>query len=60
MLEVNRLFQWLLPGLIANVAFFRAQLLEDWAGLIPGSPAPCLAGLTNPLVRRTFPPMVVT
>ncbi|MDH3582269.1 MAG: hypothetical protein OEM91_16820, partial [Hyphomicrobiales bacterium] len=27
-LAVVRLFQWLLPGLIANVAFFRAQL-ED-------------------------------
>lgn len=27
--EVVRLFQWLLPGLITNVAFFRAQLLSD-------------------------------
>lgn len=27
-LSVVRLFQWLLPGLIANVAFFRAQLEE--------------------------------
>lgn len=26
-LEVVRLFQWLLPGLIANVAMFRAQLI---------------------------------
>lgn len=25
-LEVNQLFQWLLPGLITNVAFLRAQL----------------------------------
>jgi len=25
-LEVVRLFQWLLPGLITNVAFFRHQL----------------------------------
>jgi hypothetical protein len=25
-LSVVRLFQWLLPGLVANVAFFRAQL----------------------------------
>ncbi len=25
-LSVVRLFQWLLPGLAANVAFFRAQL----------------------------------
>lgn len=25
-LVVNQMFQWLLPGLIANVAFFRAQL----------------------------------
>lgn len=25
-LEVSRLFQWLLPGLVANVAFFRHQL----------------------------------
>ena len=25
-LQVNQLFQWLLPGLIANVAFFREQL----------------------------------
>ena len=24
--DVVRLFQWLLPGLIVNVAFFRAQL----------------------------------
>ncbi len=27
-LEVVRLFQWLLPGLITNVAFFRHQLLD--------------------------------
>lgn len=27
--EVVRLFQWLLPGLITNVAYFRAQLLAD-------------------------------
>jgi hypothetical protein len=26
-LQVVRLFQWLLPGLVVNVAFFRAQLL---------------------------------
>ena len=25
-LPVVQLFQWLLPGLVANVAFFRAQL----------------------------------
>jgi TRAP-type C4-dicarboxylate transport system permease large subunit len=25
-LQVNQLFQWLLPGLITNVAFFREQL----------------------------------
>jgi len=25
-LSVVRLFQWLLPGLVANIAFFRAQL----------------------------------
>jgi hypothetical protein len=25
-LEVVRLFQWLLPGLITNVAYFRSQL----------------------------------
>ncbi len=30
-LEVNRLFQWLLPGLIVNVAYFREQLREDGA-----------------------------
>jgi hypothetical protein len=30
-LSVVRLFAWLLPGLMANVAFFRAQLLEDQA-----------------------------
>jgi hypothetical protein len=28
-LEVVRLFQWLLPGLALNVAFMRAQLLDD-------------------------------
>ncbi len=28
-LQVARLFQWLLPGLVTNVAFFRAQLLEQ-------------------------------
>ncbi|AYH43861.1 hypothetical protein [Azoarcus sp. DN11] len=28
-LNMVRLFQWLLPGLIVNVAFFRAQLSED-------------------------------
>jgi hypothetical protein len=27
-LAVCRLFQWLLPGLVANVAFFRHQLLR--------------------------------
>lgn len=27
-LAVVRLFQWLLPGLVANVAFLRAQLIE--------------------------------
>ncbi len=27
-LEVCRLFQWLLPGLITNVAYFRGQLIE--------------------------------
>ncbi len=27
-LEMCRLFQWLLPGLVTNVAFFRHQLLE--------------------------------
>ena len=27
-LQVARLFQWLLPGLVVNVAFFRAQVLE--------------------------------
>ncbi len=26
-LQVTRLFQWLLPGLVTNVAFFRAQLV---------------------------------
>ncbi|HEX9585855.1 MAG TPA: hypothetical protein VGB36_15255 [Gammaproteobacteria bacterium] len=28
-LAVCRLFQWLLPGLVTNVAFFRQQLIED-------------------------------
>jgi hypothetical protein len=27
-LQVTRLFQWLLPGLVTNVAFFRAQLVD--------------------------------
>ncbi len=27
-LQVTRLFQWLLPGLVTNVAFFRAQLID--------------------------------
>ncbi len=27
-IEMERLFQWLLPGLVVNVAFFRAQLLQ--------------------------------
>lgn len=27
-LEMSRLFQWLLPGLVTNVAYFRHQLLE--------------------------------
>ena len=31
-LDVVRLFQWLLPGLIANVAVFRAQLLHPEEG----------------------------
>jgi hypothetical protein len=28
-LEMCRLFQWLLPGLVVNVAYFRQQLLEE-------------------------------
>jgi hypothetical protein len=28
-LQVAGLFQWLLPGLVTNIAFLRAQLLED-------------------------------
>ncbi|WP_068114361.1 hypothetical protein [Tropicimonas marinistellae] len=31
-LAVVRLFQWLLPGLITNVAFLRHQLRGDWSG----------------------------
>lgn len=27
-IEMERLFQWLLPGLVVNVAFFRAQLIQ--------------------------------
>jgi hypothetical protein len=31
-LQVTRLFQWLLPGLVTNVAFFRAQLIASHSG----------------------------
>ncbi len=30
--EMARLFQWLLPGLIVNIAYFRAQLLPEPVG----------------------------